>query len=89
MVKIVGSFEVNDWKHWKKSFDEHVEAREKAGIKTVYIGNELDNTNKVHMVVETPEPDTLQKFMQQPENLETIKNSGHKQETTNMIVCSN
>ena len=35
MVKMVGSFEVKDWDHWKKSFDAHKEPREAAGIKTV------------------------------------------------------
>jgi hypothetical protein len=39
--------------------------------------------------METPEADTMQKFMQQPENQEAIKNSGHKQDTSIMIVCSN
>ena len=88
MVKIVGSFEVNDWAHWKNGFDNHAEAREKASIKKIYVGNEIDNPNKVHIVMETPEADTMQKFMQQPENQEAIKNSGHKQETSIMIVCS-
>ncbi len=45
MVKIVGSFEVNDWAHWKSGFDNHAEAREKASIKTIYVGNEIDNPN--------------------------------------------
>ena len=73
MVKIVGSFEVNDWAHWKNGFDNHAEAREKASIKTIYVGNEIDNPNKVHIVMETPEADTMQKFMQQPENQEATK----------------
>ena len=64
MVKIVGSFEVNDWAHWKKMFDEHAEPRETAGIKTIYVGNEVENPNKVHFVMETPAADTMQKFMQ-------------------------
>ena len=34
-IKIVGSFEVNDWAHWKSGFDNHAEAREKSSIKTV------------------------------------------------------
>ena len=49
---MVGSFEVKDWDHWKKSFDSHKEPREAAGIKTVYVGNEIDNPNKVHIVME-------------------------------------
>ena len=88
MVKIVGNFEVNDWVHWKKMFDQHSNAREAAGIKTIYVGNEIENTNKVHIVMETPAADTMQKFMQDPENAIVIDQSGHKQETTVMSVCS-
>ena len=88
MVKIIGNFEVNDWVHWKKMFDQHSNAREAAGIKTIYVGNEIENTNKVHIVMETPSADTMQKFMQDPENARVIEKSGHKQETTVMSVCS-
>jgi len=52
------------------------------------VGNELENNNKVHIVMETPEVDTMQKFMQEPLNQELIKQSGHKQETTIMVACS-
>ena len=38
--------------------------------------------------METPSPDTMQKFMQDPENAKIIEQSGHKQETTVMAVCS-
>ena len=88
MVKIIGNFEVNDWDHWKKMFDEHSSPRQEAGIKTIYVGNELDNPNKVHVVMQTPAADTMQKFMQDPENAKIIEQSGHKQETTVMAVCS-
>ena len=88
MVKIIGNFEVDDWVHWKKMFDQHSNAREAAGIKTIYVGNEIENTNKVHIVMETPAADTMQKFMQDPENARVIEKSGHKQETTVMSVCS-
>ena len=88
MVKIIGNFEVNDWVHWKKMFDQHSNAREAAGIKTIYVGNEIENTNKVHIVMETPAADTMQKFMQDPENAKVIEQSGHKQETTVMRICS-
>ena len=88
MVKIIGNFEVNDWVHWKKMFDQHSNAREASGIKTIYVGNEIENTNKVHIVMETPAADTMQKFMQDPENAKVIEQSGHKQETTVMSICS-
>ena len=88
MVKIIGNFEVNEWDHWKKMFDEHSGPRQEAGIKTIYVGNELDNPNKVHVVMQTPAADTMQKFMQDPENSKIIEQSWHKQETTVMAVCS-
>jgi uncharacterized protein (DUF1330 family) len=88
MVKIIVNFEVNDCVHWKKMFDQHSNAREAAGIKTIYVGNEIENTNKVHIVMETPAADTMQKFMQDPENARVIEQSGHKKETTVMSVCS-
>ncbi len=88
MVKIIGNFEVNDWVHWKKMFDQHSNAREAAGIKTIYVGNEIENINKVHIVMETPSADTMQKFMQDPENAKVIEQSGHRQETTVMSICS-
>ena len=88
MVKIIGNFEVNDWVHWKKMFDQHSNAREAAGIKTIYVGNEIEKTNKVHIVMETPAADTMQKFMHDPENAKVIEQSGHKQDTTVMSICS-
>ena len=88
MVKMVGNFEVKDWTHWKKMFDEHSGPREAAGIKTIYVGHELENPNKVHIVMETPAADTMQKFMQNTENAKVIEKSGHKQETTVMNICS-
>ena len=88
MVKIIGNFEVNDWVHWKKMFDQHSNAREAAGIKTIYVGNEIEKINKLHIVMETPAADTMQKFMQDPENAKVIEQSGHKQETTVMSICS-
>ena len=88
MVKIIGNFEVNDWVHWKKMFDQHSNAREAAGIKTIYVGNEIENTNKVHIIMETPAADTMQKFIQDHENDKVIEQSGHKKETTVMSICS-
>ena len=77
MVKVVGNFEVKDWTHWKKMFDEHSGPREAAGIKTIYVGHELENPNKVHIVMETPAAETMQKFMQNEENAKVIEKSGH------------
>tara|TARA_B110000438_G_C15399071_1_gene472556 strand:+ start:154 stop:423 length:270 start_codon:yes stop_codon:yes gene_type:complete len=88
MPKVIGSFKVKDWDQWVNAFTDHNKAREKAGIKIIYVGNELGDKNKVHVVMDVPAPDTLQNFMQQPENQKVIQESGHIQETTKMVMCS-
>ena len=88
MVKIVCNVEVKYWVHWKKMFDEHSVPRNASLIKTISFWNELDNPNKVHFVLDTSAADTMQKFMQDPENSKIIEQSGHKQESTVMAVCS-
>ena len=90
---VVAKFKEGDGKFEKfmgfMQSPEGLAEREKASIKTIYVGNEIEKPNKVHIVMETPEADTMLKFMQLPENQEAIKNSGHKQETSVMVVCSN
>ena len=86
MTKFIVNFEVKDWEHWKKSFDAHEEPRIKAGIKVDYVGHELENEKKVHVVMDAESPETLKKFMD--ENKDAINNSGHIQETTNVAVCT-
>ena len=74
MVKIIGNFEVNDWVHWKKMFDQHSNAREAAGIKTIYVGNEIENTNKEHIEMETPAAETMQSLCKILKMLMKFKN---------------
>ena len=51
MVKIIGSFEVENWDHWKKGFDEHAEARLKVGIKTIYVVH-VERVQSNHFVMD-------------------------------------
>ena len=43
---------------------------------------------KVYAMMDVPTVDALQSFMQQPENQKVIEESGHIQETTKMVMCS-
>ncbi len=61
---------------------------EQSEVNGIVVGHELENPNKVHIVMETPAADTMQKFMQNEENAKVIEKSGHKQETTVMSICS-
>lgn len=88
MPKVIASFQVKDWEQWKSAYVSHNEARENAGIKTVYYGHELEDQNKVHVLMDAPSIDTLQAFMQRPENQKVIQEAGHIQESTTMIICS-
>ena len=53
MPKIIASFQVKDWETWASAFDSHSEA-ENAKINTVYRGHELEDKNKVHVIMDVP-----------------------------------
>ena len=48
----------------------------------------LENKNKVHVIYDTPAPDTIQKMMQKPEVQEVMKNAGNKVETMVVATCT-
>ena len=60
MVKVIMNFEVEDWDRWHTAFLANSKMRAENHIKEIYVGHELENKNKVHIVYDTPEPDTLQ-----------------------------
>ena len=88
MPKVIASFQVKDWEQWRSAYVAHSEARESAEIKTVYYGHELEDQNKVHVLMDVPRVDTLQAFMQLPDNQKVIQEAGHIQESTMLVVCS-
>ncbi len=88
MPKVIVSFQVKDWEQWKSAYVAHSEARESAEIKTVYYGHELENQNKVHVLMDVPNFDALQNFMQHPDNQKVIEEAGHIQESTTITICS-
>ena len=88
MVKVIMNFEVEDWDRWHTAFLANSKMREENHIKEIYVGHELENKNKVHIVYDTPEADTLQKMMQKPEVQEVMKNAGNKVETMVFATCT-
>ena len=88
MVKVIMNFEVEDWDRWHAAFLANSKMREENHIKEIYVGHEIENKNKVHIVYDTPEADTLQKMMQKPEVQEVMKNAGNKVETMVFGTCT-
>ena len=88
MPKVIASFQVKDYEQWKSAYVAHDKARERAEIKTVYYGHELEEKDKVHVLMDVPNVDTLQAFMQHPDNQKVIEEAGHIQESTTMVICS-
>lgn len=88
-MKIVGNFEIKkSYEHWKSVFDAHESQRSKAGIETIFVGRELDNSQKIHVLFEVESVQAMQEFMQSPENAPVIEEAGHLVETTVMIPIS-
>ena len=88
MVKVIMNFEVEDWDKWHAAFLANSKMREENDIKEIYVGHELENKNKVHVIYDTPAPDTIQKMMQKPEVQEVMKNAGNKVETMVVATCT-
>tara|TARA_Y100001970_G_scaffold269384_1_gene361797 strand:- start:117 stop:386 length:270 start_codon:yes stop_codon:yes gene_type:complete len=73
------------FEHWKKIFDSLEDRRQKAGIKTIIAACEVDNSNKMHCIMEIPSMETIKEYMMKPENQEAMKDAGVKQEGRIMI----
>ena len=88
MVKVIMNFEVEEWDRWHAAFLANSKMREENNIKEIYVGHELQNKNKVHVIYDTPAPDTIQKMMQNPEVQKVMKDAGNKVETMQGAVWS-
>ena len=88
MVKVIMNFEGEEWDRWHAAFLANSKMREENNIKEIYVGHELQNKNKVHVIYDTPAPDTIQKMMQNPEVQKVMKDAGNKVETMQVAVCS-
>ena len=71
--------------HWKKIFDSLESLRQEAGIRTIVVAREAENSNKMHCIMEIPSMEVIKEFMMRPENQEAMKNAGVKMEGRVMI----
>ena len=70
------SHEVKDFASWKPGFDAHAPAREAAGIKVVYLTQDVNNPNLVHGVMEAASAEVFQAFLSNPALAEAMEKGG-------------
>ena len=70
---------------WVRTFDQHQSLRTAVGIKDIYRGHELSDSNTIHVVMSVPSMEIMDAFMK--EHAEFIENAGHNLESTQVTVC--
>ena len=56
----------NGYDHWKKIFDSLESQRQEAGIRTIVVACEAENSNKMHCIMEIPSMEVIKEFMLRP-----------------------
>jgi hypothetical protein len=75
--------------HWLKVFDESEEMRNSTyGIKCLYRGHEMDDTDTIHVVMFTPSMETIQKHMETDAELIAQSGGDPNPDANEMVICS-
>ena len=75
--------------HWVKVYDEAEELRNsKYGIKTIYRGHEVENSDTIHVVMFTPSMEVLQEHMEAEAELIAEAGGDPSPEASIITLCS-
>lgn len=75
--------------HWVKVYDKAEELRNsKYGIKTIYRGHEIENSNIIHVVMYTPNMDVLHQHMENESDLIAEAGGDPSPEANIITICS-
>ena len=75
--------------HWVKVYDKAEELRNsKYGIKTIYRGHEIENSNIIHVVMYSPNMDVLQQHMENEADLIADAGGDPSPEANHITMCS-
>ena len=89
MPKIIARLDtIDSYTEWKKRFDHFEEDRLASGVKTLYVGHELDNENKVHLVFEVSSFERLLVFVEPSKIRARAISYGHDPLTAEVLPCS-
>ncbi|MBC5992053.1 cyclase [Pontibacter cellulosilyticus] len=68
--------EVNDFDHWKTAYNEHKGAREKAGLRDLYLLQNKYNHNEVVILFETENDHRAQDFIESEDLKKAMERAG-------------
>ena len=83
-VKVIVSFEVEDWGHFKEKFDSFEPFRTEAGI-TANAHKQVGTTNTVFIIGDAPSIEAFQAFSGSDAQAERMKSAGVKS-APNVVV---
>ena len=81
----LGTYRNSKFDHFKKIFDNLESRKQEAGIKTIVVACEAENSNKMHCITEIPSMEVIKEFVMRPENQDSMKNAGIKMDGRVMI----
>ena len=67
---------VADFSQWKPTYDNHLPARQKAGLKEVYLLRNTDDPNEVVLLFEAEDVQRARNFVASSDLRETMQQSG-------------
>jgi quinol monooxygenase YgiN len=70
------SHEVKDYALWEPGFDQHISVRKEAGLKDLFVKQDVNNTNSITAFFEVTDLDKANAFLADPELKEAMTKSG-------------
>ena len=67
---------VEDYPRWRKAYDAHKPAREKAGLKDLHLWRNIDDSNEVMVLFEAADIGRARSFANSPDLKEAMKGAG-------------
>ena len=70
------SHEVADYNAWKVGFDNHISARAAAGLRDIFVKQDIDNTNSITAFFQVTDLEKAQAFIADPNLKEAMSKAG-------------
>jgi heme-degrading monooxygenase HmoA len=67
---------VGDFAKWKPVYDDHLPARQKAGLKEVHLLRNIENPNEVILLFSVEDPDKAKAFAASDDLRQAMQNAG-------------
>ena len=89
MPKIIARLDsIDNYTKWRKRFDLFEEDRLASGVTTLYVGHELNNKKKIHLIFEVSSIENLLMFVEPSKIRARAISYGHDPLTAEVLSCS-